>query len=133
MMVVKHSVNSPRLYEKIERYDPILIEGLTKYFQMKNYGEGVKEISYVEILVPDELGEDDSPKIVFSQEKKIISCIIQPEYKRVVRININKYGLLIAECYLRISAQFSELKVKDFDVVRYVEDLKDFFKQNNLL
>ena len=133
MIVKKTSINTPSIFDKIERYNMILVDDLSKFFQTKDYGEGVKEINYVEVLVPGEIGDESPPKIVYDQQKKTISCVIQPEYKKAVRVNIKRYGLFIAECYIDMSTQFSELNIKGFNSEKYTEDLKYFFKLNKLL
>jgi len=134
MEIVKLSVNTPGVFEKVERYKAFFVDELPNYFEMKDYGEGVKKITYIEFLLPDDLKDDASMKhSIYDEEKKSISCTIEPQYQQAVRININKFGLFIAEYYLRESAQLTQLRIRKFDVTRYVEDLEKFFRIKNLM
>ena len=114
MEVVKLSTNTPQVFEKVARYKRVFVDELSRYFEIKDYGRGVKKITYMEFLLPANLKGDATRKeMVYDEEKKAITCIVLPEYKNVVKININKFGLYIAEYYLSISAQFVELRIKN--------------------
>lgn len=134
MKVSRLSVNSPRVFEKYESLDLVFGERFPLYFKEKNYGQAVEEIQYLEILVPDEMPEDPTlKKIVYEKEKKTITCVIQPLYKKVVKISLKKYGNFIANCYLDATETFSLLNVSDFDLQKFKKDLLQFFTAEALI
>lgn len=54
------------------------------------------------------------------------------DYEAVLKMGNEEYGKYLATLYVERSNQFMELKVKDFDVEKYVQDLIKFFRTNKL-
>lgn len=121
------------VFEKVEKYQPIFEDGLSSYFKTKEFGDSVSEISYKEFLIHDNFPSGETHKIAYMQEERRIVCIIQPEYKKIRKCSSKTYEKLLVKEYLEMSNRFSELNIANFDVNKYVEYLKDFFKQHQLL
>ena len=101
-----------------------------EYFSERSYGERVKEIFYREFCLKE--GYKDK-LLYYGSRRKIVDCAIVLDYEAVLKMGIEEYGKYLAKLYIERSNQFTELKVKDFDVGKYVEDLESFFKLNKLL
>ncbi|MEO5583679.1 MAG: hypothetical protein ABIR66_13395 [Saprospiraceae bacterium] len=111
-------------------YGKIFVTELMSYFKNRNYGVNVQEILYREFCLP----EGYEGKLVHYEPRgKSIDCAIVEDYIRVLKMNNTEYGKYLAELYLDRTNQFSELKIEGFDIGKYVEDLKEFFKENMLL
>ena len=108
---------------------PVFSIGIGKYFSNRSYGEKVQEILYREICLRD--GYNDK-FLYYGPRKKIVDCAIVLDYETVLKMGNDEYGKYLATLYVERSSQFLELKVKDFDVEKYVQDLKRFFRTNKL-
>ena len=131
MKITKTTVCSPYIFSKVEQFDSIFLEELPSFFRSKEYGGSVKEIIYTEFFVHDD--QPDSNKVSYDQEKNMLVCIIQPEFKKVRNSNPNRFGKLLAKTYMESSKQFSILKLQDFEFKKYIADLEIFFTQHQLL
>ncbi|MBK7292190.1 MAG: hypothetical protein IPI78_19315 [Chitinophagaceae bacterium] len=118
------------LMEKVIFWAPFFLTAMGKYFSERSYGERVKEIFYREFCLKE--GYKDK-LLYYGSRRKIVDCAIVLDYEAVLKMGIEEYGKYLAKLYIERSNQFTELKVKDFDVGKYVEDLESFFKLNKLL
>jgi hypothetical protein len=116
--------------EKIIFWAPVFLTAMGKYFSDLSYGDKVKEVLYREFCLKE--GYDDK-LLYYGPRRKIVDCAIVLDYKQVLKMSNDEYGKYLAKLYLERSKQFTELKVKDFNVGKYVEDLEEFFKLNKLL
>lgn len=116
--------------EKVIIWAPVYSTAMGKYFSELSYGEKVKEILYSEFCLKESYNDK---LLYYGPKKKIVDCAIVLDYEEVLKMSIDEYGKYLAKLYIERSTQFKELKVKDFDVGKYVEDLEDFFKLNKLL
>lgn len=119
----------PTMEKKI-LWAPVFLTQMGKYFSERSYGEKVKEILYREFCLKE--GYNDK-LLYYGSRRKIVDCAIVLDYQLVLKMSNEEYGKYLASLYIERSNQFTELKVKDFDVEKYVEDLKEFFKLNMLL
>jgi len=111
-------------------YGKIFVGNLMSYFEERSYGDGVREIFYREFSLKERY---EGQLLHYGPRRKIIDCAIVEDYAKVLTMSTEEYGKYMAELYVDRSLQFSELKIKGFDVVRYVGDLEEFFKLNKLL
>ncbi|MGN6291973.1 MAG: hypothetical protein ACTHMV_04445 [Chitinophagaceae bacterium] len=116
--------------EKKVFYGTLFAKELPSFFEDKSYGKSVVEIFYREFCLRE--GYNDTV-LYYGPRKKIIDCAIVEEYSSVLEMNNEEYGRYLAKLYLERSQQFSELKIKDFDAKRYIEDLIEFFQINLLI
>ena len=115
--------------EKKVFYGSIFRNDLTFFFSERDYGKSVNEIFYREFCLNREY---DDAVLHYGPRRKIIDCAIVEEYSSVLVMNNEEYGKYLAKLYIERSQQFSELRVKDFDLQRYLEDLTVFFRINLL-
>ncbi|MEQ1676220.1 MAG: hypothetical protein ABL876_05955 [Chitinophagaceae bacterium] len=115
--------------EKVIIWAPVYSTALGKYFSERSYGEKVNEVLYREFCLKS--GYNDK-LLYYGPRKKIVDCAIVLNYQSVLEMSNEEYGKYLAKLYIERSNQFTELKIKDFDVGKYVEDLTEFFKLNML-
>jgi hypothetical protein len=125
-----YSSDKDIIQEKIITYAPIFLTQMGKYFSERSYGHQVKEVLYREFCLKDGY---EGKVLYYGLKKKIVDCAIVQDYQSVLAMSNKEYGKYLAKLYIDRSNQFTELKIKDFDIGKYVGDLKDFFKQNMLL
>lgn len=118
------------IMEKKIFWAPIFLTAMGKYFSERSYGEKVKEVLYREFCLKE--GYNDK-LLYYGPRRKIVDCAIVLDYEAVLKMSNDEYGKYLAKLYIERSNQFTELKVKDFDVGKYVDDLEEFFKLNKLL
>lgn len=125
-----YSNDKDPIKEKVIMWAPVYSTAIGKYFAERSYGEKVNEILYREFCLKD--GYND--KLMFyGPKKKIIDCAIVLNYSSVLEMNNEEYGKYLATLYLERTRLFRDLKIKHFDVDKYLEDLETFFKHNKLL
>lgn len=125
-----YSEEKDPIKEKIIFWAPVFLTAMGEYFLELNYGENVKEILYREFCLKEGYNER---LLYYGPKRKIVDCAIVLEYKMVLRMDNDEYGKYLAKLYIDRSKQFTELNIKDFNVRKYVEDLREFFKTNKLL
>lgn len=111
-------------------YGKIFVGELMSYFEERSYGENIQEIFYREFCMKKAY---EGKLIHYGPRRKIIDCAIVEDYEKVLLMSTEEYGKYVAQLYVERSLQFSELKIKEFNVGRYVDDLEGFFKINMLL
>jgi len=116
--------------EKKVFYGTLFVKELPSFFEGKYYGKSVVQIFYREFCLKEEYNDT---VLYYGPRKKIIDCAIVEEYSSVLKMNNEEYGKYLAKLYVEGSQQFSELKIKDFDIKRYLEDLVGFFQINLLI
>jgi hypothetical protein len=118
------------IWEKKVFWAPIFLTAMGKYFSDRSYGERVKEILYREFCLKEGY---EGKLLYYGPRRKIVDCAIVLDYEAVLKMNKDKYGKYLAKLYLERSKEFSSLKIKDFKHEDYVNDLKSFLKENNLI
>jgi len=116
--------------EMVITWAPIYSTALGKYYSERSYGEKVNEVLYREFCLKE--GYNDK-LLYYGPGRKIIDCAIVLDYDAVLKMGNDEYGKYLAKLYIDRSNQFEELKIKNFDVEKYVEDLTAFFNLNKLV
>lgn len=125
-----YSKEKDPIKEKVISWAPVFSIGIGKYFAERNYGEKVQEILYREFCLKE--GYNDK-LLYYGARRKIVDCAIVLDYQKVLKMSNDEYGKYLAKLYIERSKQFTELKIKDFNVGKYTQDLEDFFKGNKTL
>lgn len=130
MKVWKTGVYEGATFDKNIYVAPIFLTKIGTYFLNRTYGEGVSEIYHREFCLKRGY---DGKLYHYAKKKKMIDTAIVIDYENAIQISNEEFSRHLAQLYLERSKGFSELKIMDFDLNKYQNDLRTFFIENNLI
>lgn len=105
------------------------VSGMGYHFQNLNFGDGVKEISYLIV------GNDPShlsfygPGIVFGRKNRTVSSLFVVGYEMVLSLEGEKLFKFIHTQLINESFRFGDKKIKNFDLESYVKSLDKYLSE----
>jgi hypothetical protein len=130
MKVWNNSWYSADLNEKAIFTGPVIVTELTKFFSGRFYGEAVNEILYVEVCVEPRYNKNFNELLKYSSRTKKIQLSVELDYNVALKLDNHSFLLYLADGYLRRSRDIEQLKVKKFNLTKYILDLESFFEEN---
>ncbi len=111
---------------------PLFHDQISKFFENKDFGEGVKEIMYFQRCLAKEHHHPITAIYTYSKTIKKIQCVVELHYESALEMEIPEFRNYVVERYLSETAKFSGYKIKDFDHEGYLKELELFFNNQKM-
>ena len=102
-----------------------LKEWLMKHFNLADYGTGIIEFVVGFVIFPSNYEDTEPPERTYLKQKKLISFSYPIHYETFVQTNFNEgFEMMKTAFFKGVKEVLPTLKIKDFDVNKFIIDLK---------